>query len=240
MSESLPITKVREDLYRLLGMEEPINAPAFVADVVANAINAAIQDIFRETGEYFRYTQTHSLTYGGSGRDTSKAELPIEPSTNIIRVRVGGRNLRPLARRQEVDYYAATYNPSAASGTPEAYFLERTYDGEAGAILHITPPALAGVALVASVDTTFEVPHISAADLTNASISLPVPLSWVETYLMPLSRGHAMRSHYWIMKDEAAMYSADYEKAIANLKLLNPKPKADNDTRPQPEQGRGE
>lgn len=239
MTDPLPISKVRDDLYRLLGMEEPINAPAFVADVVANAMNAALQDIFRETGEYFRFTQTHNLTFGGAGRSQDAIELNIEPSTNLIRVVNGGRNLRPLARRQEVDYYASTYNPEAVEGTPEAYFLERTYSGTPSAILHITPKALVGTPLQVAVETTFEIPHLSSEDLTDDSINLPVPLAWVESYLMPLARGHAMRSHYWIMKDEAALYSADYDKAIANLKLLNPKPKQDSDTKPTGEQGRG-
>ena len=47
-----------------------------------------------------------------------------------------------------------------------------------------------------------------------------------------------MRSHYWIQKESAALYSADYDKAIAALALLNPKPREDKDTAPDPNQGK--
>jgi len=248
----LNLSKVVDDLYRLLGMEQPVNAPSFVADVATNAINAAVQDIFRETGEFFRFTTHSSLTFGGAGNDASKQSLSIEESTRVIEIigPDGITRLRPLNRKEELDWYAPTYNPSAATGHPEAFWLERTYGANPGAIVHITPPSLTTTALMLTVVTTFEIPELSGelvaayssnhetgATALNAVI-LPIPMDWMETYLMPLARGHAMRSHYWILKDEAQMFSADYDKAIEKLKLLNPKPREDFDTQVDSQQGR--
>jgi hypothetical protein len=248
----LHLSKVVDDLYRLLGMEQPVNAPSFVADVATNAINAAVQDIFRETGEFFRFTTHSSVTFGGTGNNASKQSLNIQESTRVIEI-IGPdeiSRLRPLNRQQELDWYAPTFNPSAAIGHPEAFWLERTYGANPGAILHITPPALAQTALSLKVITTFEIPELDGALVANYSsnhetgaaalnaVILPIPMDWMETYLMPLARGHAMRSHYWILKDEAQMFSADYDKAIAMLKLLNPEPREDFDTQVDPQQGR--
>lgn len=235
----LPISKVRDDLCRLLGMEEPINAPDFIGDVVANSINAAIQNIFSETGNLFTATQVTQLTFGGTGNPTNAKSFPIDPGTKIIRVLLNGRPLRSVARRQEIDTYKDTYNPDAQEGTPEAYYLERTYDnGTPGAILHIMPGALQGTALVVQVETTVPVPRITADDLDDDSLILPIPHDWTETFLIPLARGHAMRSHYWIMKDEGAMYAADFDRALAALKGLNPRPAEDQDTTTDPEERR--
>jgi hypothetical protein len=248
----LSLSKVVDDLYRLLGMEQPIHAPAFVSDVATNAINAAIQDIFRETGEFFRFTNSFPITFGGGTNNTSAQPLDIEESTRIIEVIApdGITRLRPLNRRQELDHYASTFNPDAVIGSPEAYWLERTYMQNTGSILHIVPSSLSATPILLKVVTTFEVPELSSTIVANYSsdapngeanlnaVSLPIPLDWVETFLMPLARGHAMRSHYWILKDEAQMFSADYEKAIAKLQALNPKPREDADTRPDPSQGK--
>lgn len=246
------ISKVVDDLYRLLGMEQPIQAPSFVADVATNAINAGIQDIFRETGEFFRFTTHVPVTFGGGSNNTLNQPLNIQESTRVIEIigPDGVTRLRPLNRKQELDWYIATYNPDAQDGFPEAYWLERTYEDSPRAIIHITPGAVQATPITLSVITTFEVPFLDSTLVGNYSsnpsmgraaldaVELPIPLDWTETYLMPLARGHAMRSHYWIMKDEAQMYSADYDKAIEKLKLLNPKPREDFDTEVDPQQGK--
>jgi len=248
----LNLSKVVDDLYRLLGMEQPVNAPAFIADVATNAINAAIQDIFRETGEFFRFTTYTNVTFGSNSSNVANQPLNIQESTRVIEVigPDGITRLRPLNRKEELDWYAATYNPSATAGSPEAFWLERTYTANPGSILHITPSAVSGTPLTVTVVTTFEVPELDGTLVANYSannstgaaalnaVTLPIPLDWMETYLMPLARGHAMRSHYWILKDEAQMFSADYDKAIEKLKLLNPKPREDFDTEVDPQQGK--
>jgi len=235
----LPISKVRDDLYRLLGMEEPINAPDFVADIAANAINAALQNIFSETGNLFTATQTTILVFGGANNSTNAKSFQIDPGTKIVRVLLNDRPLRSVARRQEIDSYKETYSPNAQNGMPEAYYLERTYSsGTPGAILHIMPGATEGTAITITIETTIPVPRITADELEDDSIILPIPHDWAETFLIPLARGHAMRSHYWIMKDEAALYSADFDRAMASLKGLNPRPAEDQDTTTDPEERR--
>lgn len=219
-------------------MEQPFNAPTFIADVVAIAINSAIQDIFNAVGEYFRFTGGTTLTFGGAGNSRDTKHLTIQQSTHVIEVLNGIKRLHPLNRRAELDHYSSTYNPGAVDGTPEAFWLERTHDTDPGATLHITPPAPADTPVTLNIVTTFEIPHISSADISNDEIELPIPNDWVEIYLLPLARGHAMRSHYWIQKESAALYSADYDKAIAALALLNPKPREDKDTAPDPNQGK--
>lgn len=217
-----------------------MNAPVFVADVVSNAINAALQNIFSETGNLFTATDKQELVFGGSGGASKTAKhFPIDPGTKIVRALYNNKPLRSVARRQEVDSYVETYSPSAQEGTPEAYYLERTYEeGTPGGILHIMPGAAGSQPLTITLETTIPVPRVTAVDLEDDTIILPIPHDWTETYLIPLARGHAMRSHYWILKDEAALYTADFERAMAALKALNPRPSEDQDTIPEPEERR--
>ena len=248
----MPLTKVVDDLYRLLGLEKPVLAPVFVTDVVANAINGALQEIYRLVGEFFRYTNQVDLVYGGGSHPLSMVTMSIHESTKIIEIVApdGVTRLRPLNRRQELDHYVQTYNPAAAAGSPEAFWVERTYSSTPGAMIHIAPPALSSVAITLKATTTFELPRLDPAVIvayTEASggdggtslnsVELPIPLDWIETYLMPLARKQASRSHYWIMKEEQAGYEADYQAAVEELKALNPKPKSDSSTQSDPNQG---
>ena len=246
----LPLTKVVDDLYRLLGMELPVNVPTFVADVATNSINGAMQEIVALVGEFFRFSTPLTVTVTAG---TNEQAVTLAESTKVIEViRPDGVRLRPLNRIQEFDNYLAQFNPQAVTGTPEAYWLERTWNSTPGAILHIVPGA-GGTSLVLKATTTYELPILTVATVTAYTVAgsgndggaslnatpFPIPYDWVESYLIPLARKQASRSHYWILNDpqELQMYEKDYESAVASLRLLNPKPLEDQEVAVDPQQG---
>jgi hypothetical protein len=224
MPLSLPAVKF--DVIRLFGFTvDP--QQAFIDDAAATCINAAFQDMFRESRGWFRNKLTSAVSVGSSGQTA----LNLDPDEQILAIwNPQGRPLNPLDRLVDALRFDAAFS---GVKNPMGFYLNRSQSvSVSGSNVTITntgvlyiAPAPTG-ATVFTVERTSVAPIVTLSNINDSTVVLPVPEDSVETYLLPLARGWAKRSVFFcdrIFKNRQQDFDNDYQKAIQALRLLGPR-----------------
>lgn len=218
---------LRDAILRAVYVEDPSTPPDYVLDDVAIAVNQALQLLWSLPGlEYFRKQEIEVELVAG----TRRYALDASVQSVLGEARLGGSALRPVRTKGDIEHYAVRFlgATSEATGTPEAYWVEEIAAGsgaDASAIyvwLAPTPSANGTLTLEAST----QAPNYTAAELDDASSTIPVPHGYAESLLLPVARFMATRGH-WFTDEEgrATKFETDANNAFATLGLVSPWPK---------------
>lgn len=216
-------TDIRNQVLRLLWVEDPTLAPPGVLDDVRNAVNAAFQELWSAPENWFKI-QADSVAFSG-GSTSAALDDNVQQIAGAVENAGTGRYLLACRTRGELMHYgnyqgAATADDPSGS-EPLAYWLERFQSGEdvdsVGVNLHIAPAAPG----VGTTNLTLQVikdpPSYTLAELADTDQEIPFPQGYDESILIPFVRFWAMKSHYFLDFEKAGMIEAEYMAARARL-----------------------
>lgn len=225
---SLTIAQTRDDLLRKLGFMDAGTAPTEALQDVAQAINWAMQTLWRAGTNYFtKEVATVALV---SGQRAYTLDQNIQSVLGQV-ITAGGKTLGRLSSSSEVEDFAMIYLGSSTrdqtNGAPVAYHIENRRN--AGTDLHETvlfvvpPPNAAAVTSHSplSFDAIRECTSYAVADL-SATTAIPVADGYAETVFLPLARLQITRSHLFSKDELIKSIEADAAQAMQTLGLADP------------------
>jgi len=223
------LLELRNNVLRVLWIECPSLAPAYIFEDVTTAINSAYQLIWTSPHSYFRQNElTATVPTGGSvdlPDSIQEVQTPLWiPSDN-------SRELHRITDQSEFNqfyqrFHGKTQAEAKADGVSEAsyYFIKtRNQVGEDNAkvTLMVTPPPLADLDITYLATT--EAPSYSVSQITNLTTeTVGMPHKYVESTLLPMARFFATRSHFFFEKDKLSMINGDAKRAAAFIGVANP------------------
>lgn len=219
---SLTLVNVRDYLLRTIGQEDPDAATvttAMLNDVLA-AVNYALQTLRTAGPDFFTRSPVAVTLVAG----TAAYDLDDGVQSVLGPVRLGGRTLRALTSRNELDNFGLIYlgqtTPGVENGRPLAYFIEALTqalddDHEDPSLLrlHLVPAPNSANAGSLTLDGVLQVTRLSDFD----DDLLPVPQQYVETLFLPIARKHVSGSIYFSSSQLKEQIEAEFAEAMAKL-----------------------
>lgn len=225
----LNIVQVRNDLLSKLSIEDPSQASALVLQDCVIAINGSLQ-MLQVAGQDFFTRETISLPYTAG---TALYSLSKSVQTIIGPARWNdSKPLRALNSRGELDQFDRIFmgvsDYGTALGTPEAYWVENTRDGNDGDIdqikIYLAPlPSTPGSLYI---DVVNDAPTYTTADFTAGTAILPVAQDYTESVFLPIARLLVTRSSVFSRPDILPSLQADFDRALATLGTVGGFPNA--------------
>lgn len=233
----MTLLELRNNVLRVLWLENPSTAPDYIYEDVTTAINSAFQLIHQSPLDYFRKEEI-SVTFGVAENEkdlwseANAAEVigplwvPLQGSRELTQIH-DQSEFNQLFRRM----YGFSESEASANGVPDATFYmvktRRSYSEDSAkdssqCIVAIKPTPTASIdisMIVAKRPSNFTVSEIQDAVGTEV---LSVPNDAVETILLPVARYYAMRSHFFYDEDKVEMIQQDFVSAMQSLKISDP------------------
>jgi len=206
---------IRNDILRRVWIEDPDNAPAYVLQDVATAVNQALQRLWLARGSEFFTSVDEAVTVTGGSRSVA---LPSGVQTVLAcRLSDGLTSLRPVFSLDDILHYRTRYEGAVAesAGTPRVFWVEvRRNEGAdtVDCVLYIAPTPSSSTAL--SVETKGEAPIYTVAQMADNAATIGVAHQYVESLFLPVARYESTR-FYWFRGDEPLRESLREAAALA-------------------------
>ena len=224
--------ELKNDLLRKLYIEDPSALDGTIlagleAEVVS-AINRAFQMIWTAP-KSSHFTRKH-FTFSVVGGTSSYAlDSTLQAVLGPVKLDGATPHLRAITERGDFDNYPTRFkgalSNAAASGRPEAYFLERLFADAAEATtvnMLLTPTP--DTSYSADFEGSIEAPNFTLAEI-DADVALPMPHQYVESILQPIARMYITRSHFFMAdrrQAEIQAFTMDYAEARRQIGATDP------------------
>ena len=231
------LLEVRNNVLRVLWLEQLATVPSYIYEDVTTAINSALQLINQSPLDYFRKEEI-DVSYGvGESSKNLYDEASVQEVIGPVWIPAeNDRELHRITDQSEWNqfyqrYFGKSEDDAIADGMQRSsyYFIRtrRSYSEDSGKDsselnldIRPTPTSITTLRLlVAKSPAVFSVATITS--LTGTEVT-PVPADKVETILLPLARWYAMRSHFFFEKDKIELINADAERAMIAIKVNDP------------------
>ena len=228
----MTLKEIRDNVMRMLWLENPATAPSYIFEDVATAINSAFQLLWQTPKDYFR-KQELTVTISAA---TSAAALPSTIQEVIGPVWIVGANNREVHRVLDQSDWNQLYqryfgksleSDAVAAGVAEVsyYFLkERFQAGEDNALvtIEVKPLPTTDTTLSYLASTEPIVRTATEIQTLDGTETVGIPHKYVESILLPVARLMATRSHFFLEKDKLPLLQQDAAQALAMLGLSDP------------------
>lgn len=227
--QGLTVHDILDEICLLWGYQSAYLAPTYMQKRAIHDMNGAFQMIWSlaKDVDYFS-RQTLTLTFGSN---VNQQTLPGEVLTILGPCRLmTGQPLRPISSRSQYDSYGelflGQYTEAVASGTPQAFWVERLFQPEPDNvenILHIVPAPITSTNIL--LDISLQPPRYEWSDFV---LSTPVqfPQRYADSVLVPFCRYRAMSSFVLADPDTRPTLVADYQNALRLIGAVDPEMKS--------------
>jgi hypothetical protein len=233
----MTLKELRDNVLRVLWMEQQATVPDYIWEDVTTAINSALQLMFSSPLDYFRKEEYEVTFAAGETEKDLYSEDNIQEVVGPLWIAAEeNRELHRITDESEFNqffqrFFGMSEADAVTAGTPApSYYLVRTrrsYSENSGrdasqCILAIKPAPTATVLI--KMLCAKSAPEYSTATVTawGGSEVTPVPGHKMETTLLSLARWYAMRSHFFFEKDKIELINADAARAMQMLQVTDP------------------
>lgn len=217
------LQQIRDDLLRKIWVEHPADAPAYLLDDVAVAVNQAMQAIWLSEDLHFSRAESRSVIFGaGVNKVTLGAD--VQRVLGDVRRNDGGF-LRPVYRRADIEYYARRFlgQMDESTGVPVVYWVQSVKSSSGGdsvsAVLWVAPIPASTTEVIMQVE--LDAPHYTAGNLATTG-TIAMPHQYVEALFLPLARYFITRSHWFSNEEHRAAFQTDAEAAMVRFGMAVP------------------
>jgi len=232
----MSIKEVRDNILRVLWLENQATVPAYIWEDVTTAINSALQHIHQTPLDYFRKEEVDVVFNGVSEVDLFATHSAQELIGPVWLPTEDNRELQQVMDESEFNnlfdrYYGMSEADALAAGVPEASFYyiktRRSYSENGNkdssrCILAIKPVPSASITVRTLVSKAPASYTTSQIQTINDNEVTPIPADCVETILLPIARWYAMRSHFFFEKDKKDLFEQDALRAMSAINVTDP------------------
>lgn len=220
--------QLKHRLLRLLHVEQPGSAPAYVQDDVTQAINTAYQILWTAVPQDRRshYTRRADTVTLASGDTSALMAEDVAGILGPIRRQADKKQLLPLTHESEYLNWThlAGSGSGSADGKPRAYWIQRTFQAADDATqirIFVAPTPTASTTLEIPVE--MQAPRFETADFcADPQPTLRIPHAYIESLLLPVALYYASASAWFTKTDMLPRIESDAQRALAQIGVTDP------------------
>jgi len=220
----LTMASVINDILLMWAISDRECAPEFAVTRAINDLNSALQMIWNQAEARDYFTST-TLTITFAANETTKTlPVSIQNVTGPCRIATSKRPLAPVGSIGELESFQSLYLDGDPVSEPVAYYIDRNRQSGSDPVkcdLVLTPAPSATTHIILCV--VKEAPRYVLEDIKNDT-TIPIPLTYAESLLMPITRYRASSFFLFSDKDLKETIDRDYVQAMKLIGLADPLP----------------